>query len=287
MPDEQSSPADEVGGGKPGVEIPLGIPTAARMYDEALGGKDHFAVDRAAVAKLYEVVGEEVARSTALANRSYLGRLVTFLARERGIRQFIDMGSGLPTVRNTHEIAQEVDPGARVVYVDLDPIVAAHGNALLSGENTRILTADLRDPEAILDDPLTREMIDFTQPVAVLYIAVFHFISRADDPARIVATIRERQAPGSYLAISHLTTEGMTPETQAGWTAGFANSTSPIVFRDKNEVLNLFEGYELVEPGLVLVHDWRPDAGPPSALAPSVFGGVGRIKTDQHSSGHA
>ena len=111
MPNEQSSPVNEVGD-TPGVEIPLGVPTAARMYDGALGGKDHFAVDRAAVAKLYEVVGENVARSTALANRRFLGRLVTFLARDCGISQFIDMGSGLPTVRNTHEIAQEVDPGA-------------------------------------------------------------------------------------------------------------------------------------------------------------------------------
>lgn len=277
MSNEQSSPANEADGETPAVEIPLGVPTAARMYDEALGGKDHFAVDRTAVAKLYEVVGEKVARSTALSNRRFLRRIVTFLAKECGVRQFIDMGSGLPTVRNTHEIAQEVDPGAKVVYVDVDPIVAAHGNALLADDNTRILTADMRDPEAILDDPLAREMIDLTQPVAVLFIAVFHFISRADDPARIVATIRERQAPGSYLAISHLTTEDMPPEVQAGWTAGFANSTSPIVFRGKDEVLDLFEGYELVEPGLVLVHDWRPEAGSPSA--PSVFGGVGRITT--------
>lgn len=277
MPNEQSSLANDAGGDMPGVKVPLGVPTAARMYDEALGGKDHFAVDRAAVGKLYEVVGEHVARSTALSNRRFLGRLVTFLAKECGIRQFIDMGSGLPTVRNTHQIAQEVDPGAKVVYVDIDPIVASHGNALLSGDNTRIVTGDMRDPQAILDNPLMRQMIDFSRPVAVLFIAVFHFISRADDPARIVATIREQQAPGSYLAISHLTTEDMPPEIQAGWTAGFANSTSPIAFRGKDEVLDLFEGYELVEPGLVLVHDWRPEAGSP--IAPSVFGGVGRIKT--------
>lgn len=276
MSNEQSSPANDMGRHTSDVNIPLGVPTAARMYDEALGGKDHFAVDRTAVGKLYEAVGEHVARSTALSNRRFLGRLVTFLTKECGIRQFIDMGSGLPTARNTHEIAQEIDPGAKVVYVDVDPIVASHGNALLSNDNTRIITADMRDPQTILDNPLTQQMIDFAQPVAVLFIAVFHFISRADDPARIVATIRERQAPGSYLAISHLTTEDMKPEIQAGWTSAFANSTSPIVFRDKDEVLDLFEGYELVDPGLVLVHDWRPEVGSPSA--PSVFGGVGQIK---------
>lgn len=276
MSNAESSPASGTDGEEV-PKIPLGVPTAARMYDEALGGKDHFAVDRAAVAKLYEVLGEDVARSTALSNRRFLGRAVTFLAEECGIRQFIDVGSGLPTVRNTHEIAQEADPGSKVVYVDIDPIVAAHGRALLANDNTKIITADMRQPETILADPLMHEIIDFSRPVAVLFIAVFHFISHADDPARIVAAFRERQAPGSYVTISHLTTEDMPPEIQEGWTAGFANSTSPIVFRTKEEVHGLFGGYELVDPGVVRLHEWRPDdEGSPSTA--SVFGGVGRIE---------
>lgn len=277
MSDGQSSTASK---GDPELpsRIPLGVPTPARMYDEALGGKDHFAVDRAAVAKLYEVVGEEVARSTAMSNRHFLGRAVKFLAEECGIRQFIDVGSGLPSVRNTHEIAQEAAPGSKVVYVDVDPIVAVHGRALLSGGNTRIVTADMREPETILDNPLTLELIDFDQPVAVLFIAVFHFISRADDPARIVAAFRERQAPGSYLAISHLTTEDMPQKIQDGWSAAFANSTSPMVFRGKEEVGEIFAGYRLVDPGLVRLHEWRPD-DEESPKTASVFGGVGQVDT--------
>src|SRR5207244_869140 len=155
------------------IDIPLGVPTAARMYDEALGGKDHYDVDRAANARLYQAVGETRVRSTAMENRRFLGRAVEYLARECGIRQFLDVGSGLPTVRNTHQIALEADPDARVVYADIDPIVAAHGKALLRGGSTRVITADMRDPDTILQHPVTRQMINFDEPVAVLFIAVF------------------------------------------------------------------------------------------------------------------
>src|SRR4051812_15108987 len=173
------------------------------MYDAALHGKDNFEVDRAANEKLYAAVGEKVVRGTALENRLFLARAVKYLANECGIRQFLDLGSGLPTGRNTHEIAQEADPSSRVVYVDIDPIVAVHGRALLAADNTRIVTADMREPESVLDNPATRELIDFNEPVALLFVAVFHFMPPSDDPAGVVAAYRERQVPGSYVAIAH------------------------------------------------------------------------------------
>ena len=260
------------------VDIPLGAPTPARMYDEALHGKDHFDVDRAANARLYSGIGEQSVRSTALENRRFLGRAVKHLASECGVRQFLDIGSGLPTMRNTHEIAQESDPAARVVYVDYDPIVAVHGRALLADANTRIVTADMRKPEAILDHPETRELIDFAEPVAVLFVAVFHFITPEEDPARIVAAFRERSAPGSYVAISHLTSDGTPPEEQRSWEAAFEGATSPMVFRSEKEIRGLFDGYELVEPGLVRPWTWHPDdEGSPETT--SLYAGVGRIPT--------
>ncbi|WP_280455371.1 SAM-dependent methyltransferase [Nocardia brasiliensis] len=255
-------------------DIPLGRPTAARMYDEALGGKDHFEVDRAANARLYELIGESRVRATAWENRRFLGRVVEYLSNECGIRQFLDVGSGLPTVRNTHEIALEANPDARVVYVDIDPIVAAHGQALLRSGTTRVITADMRDPASILDHPTTREMIDFRQPVAVLFIAVFHFVTAMQNPAGIVAAFRERQAPGSYVAISHLSTDGMSLEEQNGWHAGFAGATVPLVLRGRSEIRSLFHGYDLVEPGLVRPWEWRPgDLDSPRTA--SLFGAVG------------
>jgi hypothetical protein len=261
---------------EPTSNIPLGVPTAARMYDEALGGKDNFEVDRAANAKLYEAVGEHRIRSTALENRRFLGRAVRYLAQECGVRQFLDLGSGLPTARNTHQIAQEADPAAKVVYVDIDPIVAAHGRAILAGNNTRIVTADMRKPDSVLEHASTLELLDFSQPLAILFISVFHFITPADDPAGIVAAFRERQAPGSYVAIAHLTTNGMPEEDRQGWRAGFANSTAPLVLRTEHEIRELFDGYELLEPGLVRPHQWHPDEeGSPQTT--SLFAGVGRL----------
>lgn len=269
------SPQGSDGTGVP-TQIPLGVPTAARMYDAALGGKDNFEVDRAANEKLYAVIGEKRVRDTALENRLWLGRVVRYLAQECGMRQFLDLGSGLPTACNTHEIAQEAHPEARVVYVDIDPIVAVHGRALLAADNTRIVTADMRRPEQVLDHAETRELIDFTRPVAVLFVAVFHFVLPAENPRAIVAAFRERQVPGSYLAISHLTTDGMSAEEQGGWEAGFAGATNKLVLRGEQEIRDLFDGYELVEPGLVRPHLWRPD-DEPSPCTTSLFGAVGRL----------
>lgn len=259
------------------ADIPLGAPTAARMYDEALGGKDHFAVDREANARLYETIGEELVRSTAMENRRFLGRAVEYLAQECGIRQFLDVGSGLPTVRNTHEIAKEADPSSRVVYVDIDPIVAVHGRALLADDNARIVTADMRRPESILQHPVVNQMIDFSEPLAVLFVAVFHFVAPPEDPARVVAAFRERQAPGSYVAISHLTTDGMSAKEQSGWYAGFSGATVPLVLRSQAEIQSFFDGYELLDPGLVRPWQWHPNDDD-SPRTTSLFGGVGRLK---------
>jgi hypothetical protein len=186
------------------------------------------------------------------------------------------VGSGLPTVRNTHQIAIEADPRATVVYVDIDPIVAVHGRALLCDDNTRIVTADMRRPETILGNPVVQQMIDFTEPVAVLFVAVFHFITAEDDPARIVAAFRERQAPGSYVAISHLSTDGMSADEQDGWRTGFAGATVPLVLRSEAEIHGLFDGYKLVDPGLVRPWQWRP-GDDDSPRTTSLFGGVGQL----------
>ncbi|MCP2338991.1 SAM-dependent methyltransferase [Actinomadura rupiterrae] len=258
------------------ARVPLGRPTAARMYDEALGGKDHYAVDREANARLYAAIGERRVRDTAMENRRFLGRAVEYLARECGVRQFLDVGSGLPTVRNTHQIAKEADPSARVVYVDIDPIVAVHGRALLANDDTRIVTADMREPETVLDDPELNELLDFDEPVAVLFVAVFHFTTDEDDPGRIVRAFRERQAPGSYVSISHLCADGMSEPERQGWYDGFDGATVPLVLRSEPEVAKLFDGYELVEPGLVPPWQWRPtdDLSPRTR---SLLGGVGRL----------
>ncbi|MGV9387436.1 SAM-dependent methyltransferase [Nonomuraea sp. NPDC003707] len=257
-------------------KIPLGIPTAARMYDEALRGKDNFEVDRRANAKLYEAIGEAVVRSTAFENRRFLGRVVRYLSSECGIRQFLDIGSGLPTARNTHQIAKEVDPLSRVIYVDIDPIVAVHGRALLADDTTQIITADMREPETILDNSEIQHFLDFSQPIAVLFVAVFHFITPEEDPARIVSAFRERQASGSYVAISHLTTDGMSEKEQKGWYDGFASATEALSLRNEAEIRRLFDGYDLVEPGLVRPCNWHPDENEWPRTT-SLFGGVGRI----------
>jgi S-adenosyl methyltransferase len=259
-----------------GLKIPLGMATPARMYDEALHGKDHFDVDRQANAKLYDGIGEASVRNTARENRSFLGRAVRHLAHGCGIQQFLDVGSGLPTARNTHEIAQEANPDARVIYVDRDPIVAVHGRAILAEDHTRIITADMREPEVILDHPDTRDLIDFTEPVAVLFTAVFHFISDAESPARIVSAFRDRCAPGSYVVIAQLTSDGTPPDEQKSWERAFANATSQIVFRTEPEIRRLFDGYDLIEPGLVRLWTWHPD-DEPSPRTNSCYGGVGKL----------
>lgn len=257
-------------------EIDTSRPHLARMYDYYLGGKDNYIVDREAAAAVLRAVPE--IRDMARANRTFLQRVVRFLAEERGIRQFIDIGTGIPSAGNVHEVARQIRPDARVAYVDNDPIVHVHASALLTGHgDTSIVLADLRDPEGILAHPKVRELIDFTEPVAVLLLAILHFISDEEAPARIVAAFRDALAPGSYLAVSHGTADFHDRAVADAAAAVYAKATAPLVLRSLAEVRALFEGWELVDPGVVQVPLWRPDSKPPGPRKLArigIYGGV-------------
>src|SRR3569833_427594 len=241
-------------------------PTPARMYDYYLGGKDNIAVDREAAEQVLSAAPE--VRVLAREGRAFPGRAARYLTAEAGIRQFIDVGTGLPTQGNVHEIAQSVDPAARVVYVDNDPIVRVHAKALLPSDGTTaVIEADMRDPGPILQDPDLRRLIRFDEPVAVLFMSVLHFIADEHDPYGIVAAFRDVTVPGSYLALSHIT----VPEQHAGAAAAAAavykhRATSPAVLRSPKEIQALFGGYDLVDPGHVFLPQWRP-ARPADARA--------------------
>jgi hypothetical protein len=262
--------------------INTGVPNPARIYDYFLGGKDNFPADREVADQLLTIA--PVAREVVEDNRAFLRRVVRLLVREAGIRQFIDLGSGLPTQGNVHEIAQEIAPDARVVYVDNDPMVVTHSRALLAGDNTAVIQADLRQPDQILQDPEVRELIDFGQPVALLLMAILHFFPDTEDPAGIVARFRDALPPGSYLAISHGTTDipersDMSPQEMAEMGAKverlYQLTTASLVTRTRAQVERFFDGFELLPPGLTEIQLWRP--GHQSSLLPGGFyGGVGR-----------
>ncbi|MFB8774579.1 SAM-dependent methyltransferase [Streptomyces broussonetiae] len=264
------------------TEIDASIPTAARMYDHYLGGKDNYAADRAACEELDKVVPST--RRLALNNRRFLQRVVRTLAEEHGIRQFLDHGSGLPTQDNVHQVAQRVDPESRVVYVDNDPMVLVHGRALLEqDERTAVIHADMRETEGILAHPDTQRLIDFSQPVAVLFNSVFHCIpdSDTDGPLAVAARVRERLVPGSAMVMCQLVSED--PEVRAFVTDFMDKATQGHWgrVRQEKDVATLFEGLEILEPGLVEVSTWRPD----TEVAPRQltrewieFGGVGIVR---------
>jgi hypothetical protein len=243
-------------------EIDTSRPHPARMYDAYLGGKDNYPVDREAVRQVLRDFPE--VRAIALANRAFMQRAVRFLAAEAGIRQFIDIGTGIPSAGNVHEVAGQTVPDARVVYVDNDPIAHVHANALLTGSgSTSVVLADLRDPGAILADPGLRSMIDFTQPVALLLVAILHFITDREAPAAILATLRDALPVGGYLALSHATLDFHPPGVARQAVAAYENATAPFVPRPLAQVTALFDGFELVEPGLVQAPLWRPEGRPP------------------------
>jgi hypothetical protein len=243
-------------------EIDTSRPHPARMYDAYLGGRDNYPVDREAVREIMRLYPE--VRPIAVANRAFLQRAVRFLAAEAGIRQFLDIGTGIPSAGNVHEVAGQAAPGARVVYVDNDPIVHVHASALLTGTGTtRIVLADLRDPAAILAHPRVRELIDFTQPVALLLIAILHFIPEEDGPAGIVATLRDALADGSYLALSHATADFHPPGASREAVATYQNATAPLVPRSLEQVSAFLDGLSLLDPGLVQAPLWRPDGRRP------------------------
>lgn len=257
-------------------------PTPARMYDYYLDGKDNFEVDRAAVDALYTAIGD-LPKLAAWENRKFLWRAVEYLAGEAGISQFLDVGAGLPTARSTHEVAQQANPDARVVYADNDPIVLSHGRALLTKDgNVTVVTADARDPASILDSPETTALIDFSRPVAVMFVALLHFLTDPGHPrhepgsltpAEIVAAFGERVAPGSYLVLSHLTTHEAPPEPIKAVEDVYEQATSPVVFRSRDGIAALFDGWDLIPPGLVRPWEWR--AGPnESPRTPYFLAGV-------------
>jgi hypothetical protein len=264
------------------AKINTGVPNPARIYDYLLGGKDNFPADREVADQILAIA--PVARDVVEDNRAFLRRAVRHLAGQAGIRQFIDLGSGLPTQGNVHEIAQATAPDARVLYVDNDPMVVTHSRALLAGDNTVAIQADLREPETILEHPEVRELIDFGQPVALLLMAILHFIPDDQDPYGIVARFRDALPAGSYLAISHGTRDvpqrpDMSPEAMAEMGAKverlYQLTTASLVTRTRAQVERFFDGLELLDPGVVEIQLWRPDDDG-SLLPGGFYGGVGR-----------
>jgi hypothetical protein len=253
------------------------VPSAARVYDYFLDGARNFAADRAMANEIQQLLPR--ARDVVRITRSFLRRAVLFMA-DSGIRQFLDIGSGVPTVGNVHEIAQRANPECRIVYVDKEPVAVAHSKLLLQDNNRAVaIQANLRHIEDILDHPETKRLLDFDQPVGLLMLALLHFVPDSWDPVGIIAQYRDRLAPGSYLGISHVTADGdptgLTEATQL-----YQHTRDPMHLRSHEEVLRLFAGLELVEPGLVSCALWRP-SGPgdicdSAEINASVYGGIGR-----------
>ena len=261
--------------------VPPGVDTKraniARVYDYLLGGTHNFLADQD-LARAMTAVDPNI-RAGCRANRAFLGRAVRCLAAA-GIRQFLDIGSGIPTQGNVHEVAQQAAPGARVVYADLDPVAIAHSKVLLDGNpDADIIDADLREPEKILAHPTTRQLIDFSQPTGLLLAMVLHFIPDAEDPWRIVATLRDALAPGSYLVLSHVDNESRPEKAQAAEKVYNRSVATSVQLRSRAEILRFFDGFELLDPGLVYIPQWRPDSPDDVPDDPSQFWvlvGVGR-----------
>jgi hypothetical protein len=261
--------------------------TAARIYDYLLGGTHNFPADRAAAKQGLELF--PLLAAATRANRALLGRVVRFLA-DSGVRQFLDVGSGMPTEGNVHEIAQEIVPEARVVYVDVDPVAVAESLEILEGNPTATaICADVRRPRVILDHPQTRKLLDFDQPMALLLFAVLHFVPDDAEAQAAVSELRSALSPGSYLAISHVAAEGFQlagarPDSiERGQEIYRRQTTASMTPRTREQVLPFFAGIPLVEPGLVWVSEWRPDPGRPADFAddPRLSGqwaGIGRIE---------
>jgi trans-aconitate methyltransferase len=264
-------------------EINTNVAHTARVYDYWLGGKDNFPADHALAEAILEAVPSM--RTMARANRAFLGRAVRYLAGEAKVRQFLDIGTGIPTAGNTHEVAQEVAPDSRVLYVDNDPIVLAHARALMTSHiagETAFIAADLHQPEAILGDSTLTATLDLTKPVALMLVAILMLLPDAEDPYGIVSRLLEALPSGSYLAISHPTAD-FDPEAMAGAVAASKRSGIALVPRGRVEVEAFFKGLDLVEPGVVPVGAWRPDGQPlgesegADDLGPlNIYAGVGR-----------
>jgi SAM-dependent methyltransferase len=259
------------------------IPNVARIYDYLLGGKDNFAADRAAAEHFLAVIPDIGA--IAADNRAFLARAVRYLAAEAGIRQFLDLGSGLPTRSNVHQIAQQVVPDAHVVYVDYDPVVVRHGEALLAnGGSVAMAHADLTQPATVLDHPKVREVLDFSQPVALICTATLYFVPDDAHPHAVIAEYRDRLAAGSYLVMSHASAyvPGESPAAAAAAEADeavsvYSQASAQLHLRTLADITRFLDGFELVEPGVVWMPEWRPEPGvQPAGRVQSLYAGVGR-----------
>jgi SAM-dependent methyltransferase len=240
------------------AEVPLDRPNVARMYDYFLGGAHNFAVDREAAEQLYRLFPD--LPLIAQANRAALRRSVAALI-ELGVEQFLDIGSGIPTAGPVHEIAQRINPNARVVYVDVEPVAVAHSQAILrSVPNTLAVRADAREADQLLQHPAVRELIDFEKPIGVLLVALLHFVPHEETASQIVRSLRDAVPSGSYLVITHAATEENEPDRLNAVEDVYRQSTSPFHFRSKEQIAALFEGFELIEPGLVYIPLWRPES---------------------------
>ncbi|MFE5491678.1 SAM-dependent methyltransferase [Streptomyces virginiae] len=266
----------------PGIDI--SVPSVSRIYDYYLGGSHNFEVDRQAARRAMEFMPG--LPKIMQANRAFMRRAVRHAVAE-GVTQFLDIGSGIPTFGNVHEIARAASPGARVVYVDHDPVAVAHSHAvLLDDEQTGVVAADLRKPKEILAAPEVDRLLDFDKPVALLLVAVLHFLEDADRPYEAVAELRDALAPGSLLILTHASYEGipLTEEAAGGAVGVYRDIRNPLVMRTGEQIAHFFEGFDMVEPGLVSMPDWRPDRSedgedgetPEDPYAFSGYGGVGR-----------
>ena len=260
------------------AEIDTSVAHAARVYDYLLGGRANFKVDREVAERVYAAFpgGIDGVRADVRAHRAALGRVVQFLVRDAGVTQFLDIGTGIPKENNVHEVAQRDAPGARIVYVDKDPVVLAHAHQLLRGTRegaTSYINGDLHDPQPILKAAATT--LDYSMPAAVTLFGILHFFSDADDPRGLISKILAPLAPGSYLAISHLASDVNTDEMSETFKQLSARMAENVTLRSHDEVAALLDGLELVEPGVVQAAQWRPDPGA-AVLTSQVWLGVGR-----------
>jgi S-adenosyl methyltransferase len=268
----EAESADRYGTAEERIDSTVAHP--ARRYNYWLGGKAHFAADRESGDAVLAVF--PTARAAALENRAFMGRAVRYLVREAGIRQFLDIGTGIPAPNNTHEVAQAIAPESRVVYVDNDPIVTAHARALLAGTpqgRTAYIEADLRDYQSILEHPQLRATIDLSRPVALLLVAVLHFVPDEEDPYAIVRGLVAALPPGSYLVVSHANGDHTTLDLQAQIVEAMPHGS--IYAREGSEFSRFFNGLELVDPGVVSTADWRPTD--PDHLSPAEAGATAAV----------
>jgi hypothetical protein len=248
-------------------------PNVARIYDYLLGGKDNFACDREVAASLLR---DPRTGPAVRANRRFLVRAVRYLVEETGVRQFLDIGAGLPTQENVHEVAHRYAPRARVVYVDNDPVVLSYARALLDNDNVRIVAGDLRRPMEILASPEVRQIINFAEPMAVLVVGILHFIRDEDKPYEAVETLRNAMAPGSFLVVSHGTADEVSDSVSTAAEQAYDSATAALVLRSRSQFTRFFDGLDMVPPGVVGAQNWRQIRSPESDMPVGVYAGIGR-----------